>query len=104
MALTALDMVQKLQGVQPGQQIFVSYRAGRPPKPRAIEEAKKADREGYPRRWFFGRLEKVWITQKGDPVFCMFSHTRDNMDNPSADGHYRTINPNLGTLLALEIM
>lgn len=104
MALSASDMVHKLQGVQQGQQVFVSYLAGRAPKPRAIEEAKRADREGYVKRWFCGRLERQWVTKNGDPVFCVFTHTRDNADDPQAEGHYRTFNPNLGTLLALEVL
>ncbi len=104
MALTASDMVQKLQNVQPGQVVFVSYEAGRRPTSRAVEEAKRAEREGYVRRWFCGRLERQWITKSGQPVFCIFSHTRDNIDDLSADGHYRTFNPNVGTLHALEIL
>ena len=104
MALTASDAVQKLQGVQPGQMVFVSYLAGRPPTERQIREAGKARREGYPRRWYFGRLERQWITQKGEPVFSIFTHTRDNENDPAADGNYRTFNPNLGTLLELEVM
>jgi hypothetical protein len=104
MALSASDMVQKLQGVQPGQTVFVSYLAGREPTDRQVREAQKARREGYPRRWYFGRLERQWTTQKGEPVFCIFTHTRDNETDPNADGNYRTFNPSLGTLLELEVI
>jgi hypothetical protein len=102
MALSASDMVRKLESMQPGQTVFVSYVAGRPPTDRQVREAQRAQREGYPRRWFFGRLERKWTTRNGDPVFCIFTHTRDDEDNPSADGNYRTFNPAVGTLLELE--
>lgn len=104
MALSASDMVQKLQGVQPGQTVFVSYLAGRPPTDRQIREARRAEREGYPGRWFFGRLERQWTNRFGQPGFTVFSHTRDNEDDPSADGNYRSFNPAIGTLLELEVL
>lgn len=104
MALTAQDMLQKLQGVGKGDRVFVSYLAGRPPKPRALREASKAELEGYNKRWFEGRLEAVRTTKKGEPVMCVLSTTRYNEDDPNAEGHYRTFNPALGTLLTLEVL
>ena len=102
--LTAQDMVAKLDGVEKGATVFVSYLAGKAPTARAMEEAERAEREGYSKRWFFGRLESKWTTKKGEPVFCVYSLTRDNSDDPAAEGHYRTFNPALGKLLSLEVV
>lgn len=104
MAITAQEMLDKLQGVEKGRRVFVSYTAGRPPKERAVREAQKAVDEGYAKRWFEGTLEGVWTTRKGEPVMCIFSTTRYNEQDPSAEGHYRTFNPALGTLLTLEVV
>jgi len=107
MAMTAQEMLAKLEGVEPGREVFVSYLAGRAPTERAVREAAKAD-EAYdrpiPKRWFQGRLERVWITKKGDPVMTVLSTTRYNEDKPDAEAHYRTFNPCLGTLLSLELL
>ncbi len=102
--MTAQEMLDKLQGVEPGASVFVSYLAGRPPTERAKREAQKADHEGYTKRWFQGKLEKVWTTKKGEPVMTVLSATRYNEDKPDAEGHYRTFNPALGTLLSLEVL
>ena len=105
MAMTAQQMLDALQDVPPGTEIFVSYLAGRPPKERAVREAKKAEDEGYNKRWLQGRLERVWTTKKKqEPVLTLFTYTRYNEDQPSAEGHYRTINPALGQLLSLEVV
>ena len=102
--IDAKEMVRRLDGAVSGATVFVSYSAGRDPKPRAVREAMKAEHEGYPKRWFIGQLVRQWITKKGDPVFTIFTATRYNEDVPSADGHYRTINPNLGSILSLEVI
>ena len=102
--LSGQEMLAKLNGVQRGQRVFVSYIAGREPKPRAVREAKKAHVGGYNTRWFEGQLESVWITRKCQPVMCVLSTTRYNEDDPSATGHYRTFNPALGKLLSLEVL
>jgi hypothetical protein len=102
--IDAQEMVRRLAGAEPGATVFVSYSTGREPKPRAVREAMKAEHEGYPKRWFVGQLTAKWTTKKGDPVFTLFTATRYNEDVPSADGHYRTINPNLGQILHLEVI
>ena len=102
--ISAQEMMSKLWGVQLGTTVFVSYEAGRSPTPRAIREAKKADVEGYPKRWFIGTITSIRTTKKGDPVFTVFSQTRYNEDDTNASGHYRTMNPQVGTLLALEVL
>jgi len=104
MPISAEDMLAKLSGVPKGTQVFVSYQAGRKPTDRAVREAKKAEDWGIPKRWFQGRLEGVWTSKKGEPVFCVYSETRYNEADPTAQGHYRTFNPALGTLLTLEVM
>lgn len=83
---------------------FVSYLADLPPKPRAIREAMKALHEGYPKRWLLGSLESKWTTSSGDPVVTILTTTRYNEDMPEAEGHYRTINPHLGSILVLEVV
>lgn len=102
--IDANEMLRRLDGVEPGTTVFVSYQAGREPKPRAVREAMKAERDGYPKRWFVGQMTRKWTTKMGDPVFTVFTATRYNEDIPSADGHYRTINPNLGQILTLEVI
>lgn len=102
--IDAQEMVRRLSGAEPGATVFVSYRAGRPPTERAVAEAEKADHEGYPKRWYLGQVVRQWVTKKGDPVFTLFTTTRYNEDNVRADGHYRTINPNLGQLMVLEVI
>jgi len=104
MAMTAQEMVAKLNGVPKGSRVFVSYTAGRKPTDRAVREAAKADDEGYSRRWFEGVLEAVWTTKKGHPVMTVFSTTRYNDSDPAAEGHYRTFNPALGALLTVEVL
>jgi len=101
MALTAKEMAEKLEQIAEGDTVFVSYIAGRKPTERAVQEAQKAEDEGYVRRWFAGKLQGKWTTKKGDSVFCIYSHTRYNAKDPNAQGHYRTFNPNLGKLLAV---
>lgn len=106
-SMTATEMVAKLEGVEKGRQVFISYLAGRPPTDRAIREATKAD-EAYdvpiPKRWLQGRFESLRITKKGEPVMTLFSTTRYNDQDPGAEGHYRSINPALGILLSLEVL
>jgi hypothetical protein len=102
--ISAQEMLTRLNGVQKGQRVFVSYVAGRPPTARAEREAQKADDEGYSKRWFEGSLESVWVTKKGEPVMTVLSTTRYNQDDPTAEAHYRTFNPALGCLLTLEIL
>ena len=107
MPITMQQMAQKLMGAQVGQEVFVSYLAGRKPTPRAIWESKKAD-EAYdkpiPKRWFQGRLASVRITKKGELVMTIFSTTRYNMDSPGAEGHFRSFNPSLGTMLSMDFL
>ena len=102
MAMTEKEMVAKLAGLKKGDKVFVTYHAGRKPTERAQHEAEKAVDEGYVRRWFVGTFEAEWTTKKGQRVFCVYSHTRYNSKDPQAEGHYRTFNPQLGKLIALE--
>ncbi len=104
MSITAQEMVERLKGVPEGAELFVSYLAGRVPTDRAIREAGKADEMGVSRRWLQGRLERVWVTKRGQPVMTMFCFTRRNEQDPDAEGHYRTVNPALGQLLSLEVI
>lgn len=102
--ITAQEMLVKLNGAEKGRRVFVSYVAGKPPTNRAQQESQKATDEGYSKRWFEGSLESVRITKKGEPVMTVFATTRYNLDNPAAEGHYRTFNPALGQLLTLEVL
>lgn len=104
MAMTAQEMLAKLDGIPVGAEVFISYKAGRRPTERAVREAQRAEDEGYNRRWLQGRVERVWTTKKGHPVLTVYAFTRYNEDEPKADGHYRTINPALGELLSLEVV
>ena len=94
----------KLAGVPEGTEIFVSYQAGRKPTERAVREAIKANDIGIPKRWLEGKLVKVWRTKKDQLAVRLFSYTRYNESIPAWEGHYRTINPSLGTILSLEVL
>ena len=102
--LTEKEVQDKLEGVPEGAEIFVSYLAGRVATARAQREARKADDLGFSRRWLQGKLHKVWTTKKGELAVCLFTYTRYNEQEPAAEGHYRTFNPSLGTVLALEVV
>jgi hypothetical protein len=102
--LTEQDIRTKLVGVPEGTELFVSYVPGGRITERAQREATKADHMGVSRRWLQGRLQRAWRTEKGDLAVCIFTYTRYNEDDPSAEGHYRTINPSLGTVLAFEVL
>jgi len=104
MSITAQEMLAKLSGVEPGKRVFVSYVSGKPATARAERESRKAEHQGYSKRWFEGSLESVRITKRGEPVMTVFTATRYNESNPKASGHYRTFNPALGSLLTLEIL
>jgi hypothetical protein len=103
-SLTEKDVEQKLAGVPQGTELFVSYHAGRKSTDRAVREAQKADDIGIPKRWFEGKLQRVWRTKKGQLVLCVFTYTRYNDQDPAAEGHYRTFNPSLGEVLSLEVV
>lgn len=98
------DIESKLAGVPEGTEIFVSYQAGRKPTERAVREAKKAEDLGISRRWLEGKLVKVWRTKKNELAVRLFSYTRYNEAIPAWEGHYRTINPNLGQVMVLEVL
>lgn len=104
MALSAQEMTQLLDGVPEGAELFVSYVAGRKPTDRAMREAQKAEDEGYNKRWLQGRLVSVKPNKKQEPVLTLFTYTRYNEQDDKAEGHYRSINPELGQLLALEVV
>ena len=102
--LNEQDVEQKLQGVPEGAEVFVSYHPGGKTTERAVREAQKAEDLGIPKRWFEGRLERVWRTKKNQLVVCIFTYTRYNEQKPAWEGHYRTFNPSLGQLLSLEVL
>lgn len=101
--MTEQEMLQKLAGAQQGDTVFVSYLAGRAPNARAIREAERAKREGLAKRHFFGKLESVWTTKKGQSVVTVLCDNRDDERRGTEDG-YRTFNPALGTLLSIEVI
>lgn len=101
--LSATDMVRKLEGVPEGATVFVSYLAGREPTPRAVRESERARREGYAPRHFFGKLHRVWTSKKGDPILTVLCDNRDDERTGSREG-YRSFNPNLGTMLMVEVL
>jgi len=107
MALSPFDMLDKLKDAKEGDLLFVSYIAGRPPKPRAIAEAHRCIVQmGMARRHCFGKIHRVWTTKRGDPVLTVFADTRDTIhaDGTRTEGAYRCFNPALGELLHLEVI
>jgi hypothetical protein len=101
MVLTQVEVESILKDVPPSSEIMVTYHAGGKTTPRAVSTAAV---EGHPRRWYVGRLERVFRNKAGELCFCMFTNTRYDIQNPKADGNYRTINPSKGELLGLEIL
>lgn len=104
--MQAAAVEARLLAAPPGSQLFVSYLAARSPPPadRAVLEAGKARDEGYSRRWLQGRLEGVYRNRRGELYATLFTHTRYNLDDPAADGHFRSFNPRVGTVLTLEVL
>lgn len=102
--MTEHEVTKKLEGVPPGTEIFVSYRAGGPVSLRAEFEARKASDNGYNRRFLQGKLERVFTNKRGQLAVCLFTYTRYNLDRPEAEGHYRTFNPSVGQVLSLEVL
>jgi len=101
-----MDQIQaqeRLTGVPDGATLFVSYLAGREPTERAVREAGRAETEGMARRHLFGTLVSRRTTRRGDFVFTVLCDNRDDERRGTLDG-YRTINPNLGSLLTLEVI
>jgi hypothetical protein len=101
--MTEEEMLRTLAGVPEGATLFVSYLAGRAPTATAIREAERARREGMAKRHFFGTLTGVRMTKKGDSVLTVQCDNRDDERRGTEDG-YRTFNPNLGKLLAVEVV
>lgn len=97
------DMLSKLDGIPPGSKLFVSYVAGNEPTTRAIREAARAAREGYPRRYYFGTFTNVKLTKAGSWIMNMLCENRDDERTGSSHG-YRSFNPSIGNLLALEVI
>lgn len=106
MALSAEQMESALSGASRGSLIFVSYLAGREPTPRAIVEARRATEElGIARRHFVGTLESVRTTKRGERIMTVFAHNRDRLTAEGfVEGNYRSFNPALGQLLAVEVL
>jgi hypothetical protein len=100
--ISPVDAFLKLRHVPPGSELFVSYLAGRPATPLAQQQAKRAEAEGISRHHFTGALSSLWFTSRGEVVFTLIVNERDNA--AGTPGAYRTFNPNLGDLLALEVI
>lgn len=102
-----IRLEQMLRDINPGSLLFVSYRAGRIPTPKAILEAERAVKhEGIPRRYALGTLTNMWIAKNGDTILTMYVDTRDTLkgDGSLKKGAYRSFNPSLGELLFLEVI
>jgi len=105
--LNASEMGRILAGVPTEATVFVSYTAGRPPTERAILEAQRwVQGQGMARRHFVGKLHRVWESKNGDLLLTILCDNRDKIlpNGTLAPPNYRTINPNLGKLISLEII
>jgi hypothetical protein len=101
--MNEISTMKALVGVPEGATLFVSYLPGREPTARAVREAERARQEGLARRHFLGTLASQRITKKGEFVFTVLCDNRDDERRGTQDG-YRTFNPSLGTLLAVEVI
>lgn len=106
LGLTERDMVTTLLGVNPGSKVFVSYIAGRRPTDQAIRECQVARDQGLNTRHFTGVFHSLHKTKKGEWVMTIWTDTRTSTDatGNQVNGAYRAINPNLGTLIVLEVL
>jgi len=96
------QMVNTLKNVPEGALLFVSYIAGREPTERAIQEAKPhTENPARSRRHFVGTLSRVWTARNGDPILTIHAHNRNTGDKA---GGYRSFNPSLGQLLAVQVL
>lgn len=95
--MDTLQMLQKLQNVHVGSEVFVSYLAGRPSTPTARRQAHRAIQAGINKRHFTGTFSSVWRAKNGDICLTLKEVNEREL-------HYRTFNPSLGTLLSLEVM
>lgn len=101
-AMTANEMVAAVEG-NVGREVFVSYLAGNPPTERAIREARRAKMEGMARRHFTGKIHAVKTNKKGEPYLVIATPNRDN-ESTGEQWNYRSFNPQLGTLLTIEVL
>lgn len=93
-ALTAVEVLTKLIGCRKGSQVFVSYLPGREANRKQVSEAPV----GMAGRHLVGTLSDVRIARNGDPIITIFAHNRGR------SGSFRAINPNLGQVLAIELL
>lgn len=100
--MDTIQMLQKLQGLQRGAQLFVSYEAGRPSGEVGIAQAKRARIQGIKARHYTGALVNVQMTRRGDITITLFVNERDSGDGQP--GNYRVFNPSLGNLVSLEVL
>lgn len=104
MTISAYEMLQKLNGVPEGAEVFVSYVAGGKVTERAKREARKAKDLGVSTRWLSGKVVSLRQSKAGDPILTIFTALRYDERTGSSSGNYRSINPNLGQLLSLELI
>jgi len=80
--------------------LFVAYNAGRPPSPRAIEEAAVAKEAGLNLTHYVGRFESLRVTKRGDLLLTLFVFDR----GVQGEGKFRAFNPNLGRLRNVSVI
>lgn len=104
--LDAVKMLEALKGVAAGSAISVSYVAGRQPTDRAVREAERhVTNPTRSRHRYVGSFVGTRVTRRGDIIMTIFADNRDTERNGSLrPGGYRTFNPNLGTLLSVEVL
>lgn len=105
--MTPEKMDETLRGIPVGSLLFVSYRAGKIARERAVLEAHQTTViEGIPRRYAIGHLCDVFTTKKGERCMRIFADTRHTLkkDGTLKKGAYRSYNPSLGELLFLEVL
>ena len=103
--LTAHEVRARLEGRPKGTRVFVSYVAGRAPTERALRESESSSDAGENRRHFVGSLESLWQAKNGDTIVTVQAFNRDT-ESPDGlkPGGFRSFNPNLGKLLALDVL
>lgn len=102
--MTSFEMAKILINCPENTTVFGSYIPGRPTTLKQKLEAEKANYEGYNKRFFYGKLKRLFTNKKGEYCFTVYTNCRYNLQNLKDDANYRCMNPNVGKLLTLSVI
>ncbi len=92
-----------LAGLSEGAEVEVVYEAGGERTPRAEREASRARLAGADLQRLRGRYVGSWRNQRGELYFTILTPDRDD-ERTGEQEAYRSINPSVGNLRALQAL